>query len=83
MDEGNVCEFFFDYYVNNTKNIAIENEEDNVAQHQDIDYIAYNYSPDTFQFEVVDEVQVYKKLKKINSKKANRPHSYYKPGGQL
>ena len=83
MDEGNVWEILFDYHVNNTKNIGIENEEDDVAQHQDIDFIAYNYSPDTFQFEVVDEVQVYKKLKKINPKKATGPHSYYKPGGQL
>ena len=32
-DEGNICKFFNDYYVNITENIGIENEEDDVAQH--------------------------------------------------
>ena len=68
-DEGNVCEILNDYYVNIVKNIGIENEEDDIAQHQDVEYIANNHPQDTFQFDVVDEVQVYKKLKEINPKK--------------
>ena len=72
-DEGNVCEILNDYYVNIAKNIGIENEEDDIAQHQDVEYIANNHPQDTFQFDVVDEVQVYKKLKEINPKKAIGP----------
>ena len=72
-DEGNVCEILNDYYVNIAKNIGIENEEDDIAQHQDVEYIANNHPQDTFQFDVVDEVQVYKKLKEINPKKATGP----------
>ena len=55
--------------VNIAKNIGIENEEDDIAQHQDVEYIANNHSQDTFQFDVVDEVQVYKELKEINPKR--------------
>ena len=68
-DEGNVCEILNDYYVNTAKKIGIENEEDDIAQHQDVEYIANNHPQDTFQFDVVDEVQVYKKLKEINPKR--------------
>ena len=61
-DEGNVCEILNDYYVNIAKNIGIENEEDDIALHQDVEYIANHNPQDTFQFDVVDEVKVYKKL---------------------
>ena len=57
--EGNVCEILNNYYVNIARNIGIENEEDDIAQHQDVEYIANNHPQDTFQFDVVDEVQVY------------------------
>ena len=57
--EGNVCEILNNYYVNIAKNIGIENEEDDIAQHQDVEYIANNHPQDTYQFDVVDEVQVY------------------------
>ena len=72
-DEGNVCEMLNDYYVNIARNIGIENEENDIAQHQDVEYIANNHPQDTFQFDVVDKVQVYKKLKEINPKKATGP----------
>ena len=61
-DEGNACEILNDYYVNIAKNIGIENEEDDIAQHQNVEYIANNHPQDTFQFDVVDEVKVYNKL---------------------
>ena len=55
------------------KKNGIENEQDDIAQHQDLEYIANNHSQDTFQFDGVDEVQVYKELKEINPKKATGP----------
>ena len=42
--------------VNIAKNIDIENEEDDIAQHLDVEYIANNHPQDTFQFDVADEV---------------------------
>ena len=70
-DEGNVCEILNDYYVNIAKNIGIENEEDDIAQHQDVKYIANNHPKDIFQFDVVDEAQVYKKTKRNKPQKSN------------
>ena len=77
-DEGNVCELLYDYYVNIAENIGIENEEGDIAQRQDVEYIANNHPQNTFEYDVADEVQVYKKnLKKLTQKRQLVPMIFH------